>query len=320
MNRHLLLFPLLATVVILSACGTGTSKRFITTPGSYDKMITFPVSGGPPDIEGIIKECPELGQMVDGKPRLVTAPEYLEEFAAELLAQEARGERVGLFNAPFKFPPGCAFSIEVPNEGISRSYTVGPHGYIDLPMIGEIRVLGRTVRDVKEELKREYRKYIKDPEVIVNVLSSPSVTSGPGGVAVQTQDIYGGSIVVLGAVATRWTANINYTGRETIVSVLGMAGLPADAEWRQIRVIRRSKDDPLRQSRMIICDLWNFFYIGDVKQDIPLMPGDVVFVPVKWTAGDQFQKDWDLVRSYIGGAATFDDLRESLRKGGRYRD
>ena len=52
--------------------------------------------------------------------------------------------------------------------------------------------------------------------------------------------------------------------------------------------------DGLRKSRVIICDLWNYFAYADVRQDIPLFPGDVVVVPERLPDVDQPEHSEDL--------------------------
>lgn len=317
--RKLCCAVVLCLALVLSACGVGTSKRFLTRPDSYAKMMGFPATGKPLDLEALKADFGELAGDVDGKPRIVTAPQYIEEYAAMLLERKARGDDSALI--PYRIPAGLQILIEVIGENISRQYTVGPHGYIDVPMIGEVSILGKTLRQAKDEIAERFKKYIKNPEVLVNVLSSPNYIASAGGSITGGQTIYGGDIIVLGATQARTFQNINYTGKESLITVLGSTGLPEDAEWRQIRVIRRSETDPLRNSRIIVCDLWSYFAIGDVRQDIPLMPGDVVFVPIKWSSGDQFHKDWKLLLEYITGSFTLDDLREGVRRpSGRFVD
>ena len=96
--------------------------------------------------------------------------------------------------------------------------------------------------------------------------------------------------------------------------------MPEGVEWRQIRVIRRSNADPLRKSRVIVCDLWDYFAKGDVRQDIPLMPGDVVFVPQRWSTDDQFWEDWGYVKRVMTDALFLDAFRDSVKKGGTLRE
>lgn len=294
------------------ACGSGTNKRVITRPDSYEKLIGFPATGNPLDIPALEKEYPELKGIV------VTAPEYLEEWDRLRKEMEARGETI----VSYRIPPGAQINIEVYNEpDFNRTYYVGPHGYIDMPHIGEIQVVGLTVRELKTSLRDKLLRYLKKPEVLVHILQTPatlsqnaSLTGGTGGTSGN------GGIMIFGAVSGRALGNIGFTGSETIVSVLGFFGLPATADWRQIRIIRRSNEDPLRKSRVIIVDMWNYFAHADVRQDIPLLPGDVIFVPVKLTLGEQISKDWGMVKSYMSDVLFLDQFREAVRSGGALRD
>ena len=124
----------------------------------------------------------------------------------------------------------------------------------------------------------------------------------------------------MGAARTRYFSNVAFTGKEPLVNVLGTGDFPANAEWRQIRIIRRDTKDPLRRSRIIVCDLWAYFAKGDVRQDIPLMPGDVVFVPIRWSADDQFWEDWGYTKRLLEDVFFLDSVRDGLKKGGTLRN
>jgi len=129
-----------------------------------------------------------------------------------------------------------------------------------------------------------------------------------------------GSIIVMGLVSSSILTNqIQFTGGQTIVNVLAMVGLPGQADWRQIRVLRRDTIDPRRKGRVIICDMWAFLALADFRQDIPLFPGDIVYVPQKWTLGDQWLKDWGLVKGLMGDALSIDGFIDAFKKDGAFR-
>jgi protein involved in polysaccharide export with SLBB domain len=293
----------ICAILVTQGCGVGTGKRVLTRPISYERMLAFPSNYEPLDLDKLFAEYPELKGIV------ITAPQYIEEYERLLAEAKAKGEAV----VPYRIPPGLSIEIDVVGEpGYPKTYTVGPHGKIDMAMIGEVVVVGRTIDEVKTELIKRFSAYIKKPEVLVNITGTPytpyAVAPGVG-----APSIAGGDIVVLGVTGARGTLNMQYTGRETLISILGITGLPSTAEWRQVRVIRRSETDRLRKSRIIICDLWNYFALGDVRQDIPLMPGDVIFVPYKWTLGEQFKEDWNLMLDYIGGVTSFNSFRKLVK-------
>lgn len=50
---------------------------------------------------------------------------------------------------------------------LSETQAVRPDGNISLAYLGSVRVTGKTVEDLTEELKTAYRKYLKDPELYV---------------------------------------------------------------------------------------------------------------------------------------------------------
>lgn len=298
---------------LLAACGSGTNKRVVTRPDDYNKMIAFPSTGNPVDIKALESEYPELKGIV------VTAPEYIEEY--ERLEKQNRAE--GRSVLEYRIGAGARLKIDVVGEqDLSEEITVPPTGewYFNF---GKVRLEGHTIESLIATLKQHLKDYgLRNPNVRVNLMAgSPTLLqAGAGGALLPTPGGSGvGEIIVMGAVGTRFFTNIQFTGRQTLVSVLGQTGLPGDAEWRQIRVIRRDPVDALRKSRVIICDMWNYFALADVRQDIPLFPGDVIYVPIKWTFGDQFQKDWDLVLGYMNDAFFLDQFRDAFRKGGAFR-
>ncbi|MBI2901455.1 MAG: polysaccharide biosynthesis/export family protein [Planctomycetes bacterium] len=306
----------LATAVlgamVVTGCGSGTNKRLVTRPDDYHKFLAFPSSGNPVDIKAIEAEFPELKGIV------MTAPEYIEEFERLRKESEAKGSSI----LEYRIAPGARLAIYIEDEkDLSTTIDVPPTGEWYFPF-GKVRLEGMTIDGLKAHLEERLRAYgLKKPAVTVNLLAgSPRVYAAPGGNIQSTEGSNYGSIIVLGIVSTsNFYTTFGYTGNETLVSILGRTGLPGQAEWRQIRVIRLDAIDPLRKSRVIICDMWNFIALADVRQDIPLFPGDVVYVPQKWTLGDQFQKDWSLIKGFMGDAFTIDGFIDAFKKGGAFR-
>src|SRR4051794_34300999 len=67
------------------------------------------------------------------------------------------------------FGPGDVFDVRVYHEkDMSESYRVGADGTIDFPLIGEIKVAGKSPRTVAQELREKLSGgYIKNPQVSV---------------------------------------------------------------------------------------------------------------------------------------------------------
>lgn len=286
----------------LAGCGSGVHKRLLTRPDSYHKLISFPSTGNPVDIRALEREYPELKGIV------MTAPEYIEEFERYKREREARGE--GLLE--YKIGPGATLAIEVKGE-FSQTITVPPTGDWKFDF-GRIRLEGRSIQELEQYLYDYFKgQGLKNPTVTINLLTgSPRTFVTSGGIET-IEGSSAGEIIIMGAVSSRFFSNIPFRGGQTLASVLGMSGLPGDAEWRQIRVIRRDPVDPLRKSRIIICDFWNFLVLADRRQDIPLFPGDIVYVPQKWTLGEQFEKDWGIFTGIIDKVLYAKNLPETIK-------
>ncbi|WP_407488907.1 polysaccharide biosynthesis/export family protein [Acinetobacter baumannii] len=56
-------------------------------------------------------------------------------------------------------------------ESINTGYPIDIYGNIQLPLIGQIHVAGKTVPETTRLLRNQFAKYLKTPDVIVRVLS-----------------------------------------------------------------------------------------------------------------------------------------------------
>jgi len=305
--RHLVLLAALAAAF---GCGTPPNHRLITRTSDYLKAMSFGhPSGHPFDIAELERRFPELKGIV------ITAPQWIEEYEKIKAEAEARGKPIYEYRITY----GTNMTIEVTGEPtLTRSYTVPPSGFVYYPHVSKLRVAGLEVEEVKEKLETELAVYLKKPEVLIHINSTPYQPSQSQ--PFLQQSFGAADIVVLGIAQSRFFNNIAFSGKETLINVLGVTGLPANAEWRQIRVIRRDAKDPLKKSRVILCDLWDYFAKADVRQDIPLAPGDVVYIPMRWSTDDQFWEDWSYVKRIIGDVFFVDNVKDAMKKGGTLRD
>ncbi len=290
-------------------CGTPPNQTLLTRTNDYFKAMSFGFPTGHPfDLAELERRFPELKGVV------TTAPQWIEEYDKLRKERESREEPLYEYRIPY----GAHLTIEVTGEAaLTRSYTVPPTGFVHYPYLEKLRLSGLTVDELKQRLEKELAVYLRKPEVLIHINTTP-YTSAP--VTPFFQPSFGGAeIVVLGASRTRYYSNVAFTGKETLVGVLGVTDLPPNAEWRQIRVIRRDGRDPLRKSRVIVCDMWDYFAKADVRQDIPLAPGDVIFVPIRWSTDDQFWEDWSYVKRVINDVFFLDNFRDGIKKGGTLR-
>ena len=296
--------------IAVAGCGTPPNQTLLTRTSTYMKAMSFGNGTGfPLDIPELERRFPELKGIV------ITAPQWIEEYAKLRREAEERGTALYEYRIPF----GANVTIEVTGETVlTRTYTIPPTGYVHYPYLNKLKVAGLTVDELKDHLQRELAVYLKKPEVLIHINTTPYQPTQ--GQAFYQQSFGGADIILMGMATTRYLSNIAFTGKETLIGVLGNAVLPDNSEWRQIRVIRRDTKDPLRKSRIIVCDLWDYFAKGDVRQDIPLAPGDVVFVPQRWSVDDQFWEDWGYVKRIMTDLFFLDQFRDGLKKGGELRN
>lgn len=293
-------------LVVCCACGSGAHKGGMQHL-PYDQIIGFPADNEPEDLDAIVKEFPQL------KGRVMTAEQYTEEYKRRM--KEEGGKP---FTYEYRFLAGSRGKIAVEDAPeYDKSFTVPPDGYIYMRDVGRVDLISKSRAELKTELEMRLGQFLKNPQVIVDVETTQIALTPAGG----TRDLIpSGEIFVFGASTGGLFRNYYLTGAETLVNVIHSAGLPETAEWRKIRIIRRPQNDQFGQGVIIFCDLWKFFATADFRQNIPLEPGDIVFVPVRKTTEEVFRSDWQLILTYLGGILSFDSFKDSLRKGGALRD
>ena len=62
------------------------------------------------------------------------------------------------------------------NPELNRQLTIGPHGKVHLPMVGEVLVAGKTPPELSKELTDLYAKYLTTPDVYVTLVGFGSKT------------------------------------------------------------------------------------------------------------------------------------------------
>ena len=153
--------------------------------------------------------------------------------------------------------PGDALEIVIWKEPtLSGSAKVRPDGFITLPLINEVQVLGLTTAQLRKTLEEKYREFVASPFVTIRVAG---ITSS--------------EIFLIGQVAK--PGAYPAIGNDTVLLLLTRAGgLTIFADRHDIKVMRR---DGGRVTEFIVD--YDAIVKGDLKQDIVLRPGDRIIVP-----------------------------------------
>jgi polysaccharide biosynthesis/export protein len=158
-----------------------------------------------------------------------------------------------------QFTLGAADVIRVnvwKNTDLSQTVTVGPDGFVSLPLLGDVHVAGMTANQVAQDLSSRLSSYVVSAQVTVSVV-----------------DIRSRQVYVTGQVGK--PGGYPLIAPTTVLQLLAQAGgLNTFANRKGILILRGTKGDIQRLK---------FNYInavrGDVKQNINLQPGDTVIVP-----------------------------------------
>jgi len=209
------------------------------------------------------------------RARWIRAEDFMKQY--DILQRQ-----FGYGRPDYRIAVGVRLSIEVVNQGITRSVYVGPDGKIDLPLVGTVQAAGKMIDDLRSELKERYRPYFRgDFQVNVNT-DRPVVLTSDG-----RWNLAGRATVVVAAETVSGHV-VDLQGDENLTEVLfsnsgsGARDLGIKPEWKEVGVIRQvtvDKETGKTETIIILCDLARLLFGGDTRQNIPIRHRDVIFVP-----------------------------------------
>ena len=182
-------------------------------------------------------------------------PKKVQEFASPdrikaLDTQDAFQYRLG---------PGDMISIQVwrrpelSQEGI----LVSPDGFLTVPRIGNVQVLGLTVAQVKALVTSKLEFFYIEPEVTIRV-----------------QEFHNNKAFVLGRVSKPGV--VNFPGKGTLLEALALAGGIPD----QNKDTSLTKCAIIRGNDLIIwIDLQDLLRNGNMALNAPVRNNDVIYIP-----------------------------------------
>jgi polysaccharide export outer membrane protein len=210
------------------------------------------------------------GMMVSRIERLADAAVVLVGLAVGLAAAGGCASAQSSFNyaaepdprkQEYVLGPSDVLKINVwRNAELSGDATVRPDGTISLPLVGDLRVTGRTPGQVQAELVQRMATFIKDESAIVTVAVS-AINS--------YRFVVSGNVEHPGAYATN-----HYV---TVVEALALAGGPNRFGSPESAVIIRL--DAAKGVRRIPINYPAILSGERSEQNLPLLPGDTIYVP-----------------------------------------
>jgi polysaccharide biosynthesis/export protein len=179
-------------------------------------------------------------------------------FATEAVSPQP--EAPAAVPADYRIGPGDTLRIYVfQNEELSATVPVRPDGKISTPLVEDMVAVGKTPSNLARDIEKSLGEYVKAPKVNVVVMVAVSVYS-------QVKVI--GQVKVPQALPYR-------DGMTVLDAVLAVGGLSQFAAGNRAHLVR-SENGKETEIKVRLDALVNS---GDMKQNLPLKPGDVLVVP-----------------------------------------
>jgi polysaccharide biosynthesis/export protein len=184
------------------------------------------------------------------------APETLSaDQADEAIAQEWTRWTSGRY----RLTPGDVLEFSFPFvPELNQTVTVQPDGYVTLKEIADIRVQGRTVTQVKEDVIEAYRQFLRDPVVTVTLKEFE-----------RPYFVANGEVQKPGRYELR--------GATTLTQALAVAGgTTTGANTSRIVIYRRFGENGIETKQINVSRM---YAKKDLSEDPVLRPGDTIVVP-----------------------------------------
>jgi polysaccharide export outer membrane protein len=184
------------------------------------------------------------------------------------LSKEERLARMNELRADksihFTFGKGDILSISVYNEPdlTVDGVPVRPDGKISYPLIGDVQAEGLTVEELRAELTKKLSKYVKAPKVSVIVQQFTSL-----------EYTLVGEVVHPGV----YPLHTNVTLTKAIAKAGGL--LKGQFHASSVEIADLTHAFIQRNGEVLPVDFVALLRQGDLQYDIPLKPGDYIFIP-----------------------------------------
>jgi polysaccharide biosynthesis/export protein len=177
-----------------------------------------------------------------------------------VLRLPAAAAQTGAASPDYVIGPGDELKVFVwQNPDLSVTVPVRPDGKISTPLDEDMTAVGKTPSQLAHDIAAKLAEYVRSPHVNVIVLQAASVFS-------QVKVI--GQVMKPEAIAYR-------DGMTVLDAVLAAGGLTQYAAGNRARIVRRVNG----HEEQIPVRLASLVNSGEMSQNLPLKPGDVLVVP-----------------------------------------
>jgi polysaccharide export outer membrane protein len=156
--------------------------------------------------------------------------------------------------------PGDTLQVFVwRNPELTVTVPVRPDGKISTPLVEDMIAVGKSPSVLARDIEVVLAEFIRQPRVNVIVVSAVSTYS---------------QVKVIGQVTSPQAIPFR-EGMTVMDAVLAVGGLTTYAAGNRAKLVR-SEDGADKEFKIRLMDLVNK---GDLSQNLPLLPGDIIIVP-----------------------------------------
>lgn len=146
--------------------------------------------------------------------------------------------------APLTLQPGDAIRVHVYQDNVTGEYIINEEGVVTLPLLGERRVTGVPIRELRQQLLADYRRLLNNPGITITPLRR---------------------ISVLGSVVRPGILSVDPTF--TLADAIALAGgANPEGDITRVKIVRSGRVIDERA------------FVGEVMEDAGVRSGDQILV------------------------------------------